>query len=339
MNSFHFEQILEFSDQVCGYLDTIARKGILGLSMPLSDRFRYELLKFAVFLADADGLIDTKEVLYIRKVLGVESVVADLYTMKKRELIPHQYRLEIPEPIKVAVRIDQRSEYKSPFHRQTAQILLDIMTLFGREFCLLHKRDPSDETKIRFQTYIKGLEDYLEHFHVLYQGKDKKFPIKELEEIRQRDGIAVSPGAGTYPPEGSTAQPGMGINAVGMGTAGGTGKRNTDTSSSENRYDDEKGRKEEREETFAHENAATCGVTMHFGCWSRRLLTSGGSSHITSIAAPPIVPASSASANASSSRTGPRDVLTSIAFGFISFSRRASIRPFVSGVSGQWMLT
>ena len=249
MNSFRFDQVLEFSDQVCDYLDTVARKGILGLSMPLSDRFRYELLKFAVYLADADGLIDTKEVLYIRKVLGVESVVADLHTMKKREQIPHQYRLEIPEPIKVAVRVDQRSEYKSPFHRQTAQILLDTMTLFGREFCLLHKNDPSDDTKLRFQTYIRGLEDYLEHFHVAHQGKDKKFPIKELEDMREHDGIAVSPGAGTVPPEGSTAQPGTGIGAVGMGTAGGTGRRNEDASS-EKRSEDGRDKKEEGEETF-----------------------------------------------------------------------------------------
>ncbi|MCR5338205.1 MAG: AAA family ATPase [Lachnospiraceae bacterium] len=250
MNSFRFEQVLEFSDQVCDYLDNFTKKGVLGLSMPLSERFRYELLKFAVFLADADGMIDTREVLYIRKVLNVESVVADLHTLKKRERIPHEYRLEIPEPIKVAVRVDQMSEYKSPFHRQTAQILLDTMTLFGREFCLLHKGDPSDETRIRFQTYIKGLEDYLEHFHVAHLGKDKKFPIKELEEMRQYDGIAVAPGEGTWPPEGSKAAPGMGIGAVGMGTAGGTGKRSSGTSLSTDDSKNGKEKKEEDKETF-----------------------------------------------------------------------------------------
>ena len=255
MNAFRFQQVLEFSDQVCDYLDNFTKKGILALSMPLSDRFRYELLKFAVFLADADGLIDTKEVLYIRKVLKVESVVADLHTLKKRERIPHEYRLEIPEPIKVAVRIDQMSEYSSPFHRQTAQILLDTMTLFGREFCLLHKGDPSDDTKLRFQTYIKGLEDYLDHFHVRRQGKDKRFPIKELEEILQREGISAAPGESTVPPAGSgAAAPGTGIGAVGMGTAGGTGKRNSGVSSSENTSDNtaenSKEKKEEDKETF-----------------------------------------------------------------------------------------
>ena len=47
-----------------------------------------------------------------------------------------------------------------------------------------------------------------------------------------------------------------------------------------------------------------------------------------------MVPSSSATASASSSTTGPRAVFTSTAVGFISASRRASIRPRVSSCSG-----
>ena len=200
MNAFRFKEILEFSDQVCGFIDNFTAKGILGVNMPMSELFRYELLKFAVFLAETDGLIETKEVMYVRKILGVESVVQDLYNLKKRENIPHEYRIKIPEPIKIAVRVDQQKNYTNPYQGQCAQILLDVMTVFGRDFLYLHKDDPSDQTRLRFQTYIKGLEDYLAHFKVFYSGKDKKFPIRELEELRDQEGITAAPGEGTYPP-------------------------------------------------------------------------------------------------------------------------------------------
>ena len=78
---------------------------------------------------------------------------------------------------------------------------------------------------------------------------------------------------------------------------------------------------------------------MHFGCWRRRLFTSGGSAAITSSAAPAITPRSSASASASSSTTPPREVFTRSAFGFISARRSALISFAVSGTSGQCTLT
>ena len=103
MNGFRFDQLMNFTDEVCDFLDQRTGTGILGLGMPMRERYRYELLKFAVFLADTDGMIDTAEVMYIRKILGVNSIVQDLYTMKKRERIPYEYKLIIPEPLKVAV--------------------------------------------------------------------------------------------------------------------------------------------------------------------------------------------------------------------------------------------
>ncbi|MCR4690753.1 MAG: AAA family ATPase [Lachnospiraceae bacterium] len=201
MNAFRFEQILEQADEVCNYLDNYTRRGSLGLGMPLSERFRYELLLFAVYLADADGLIETAEVMYIRKVLMVDSVVGDLHNLKKREQIPHKYRLEIPEPLKIAVNVDKRPELQTPYEHQCSQILLDVMTLFGQEFLLLHKNDPSDQTALYFNSYINGLKDYLDHFGLLYSGDKKKFPIKELEEYIRMGVITSAPVAGAYPPE------------------------------------------------------------------------------------------------------------------------------------------
>ena len=203
MNEFRFTQLLEQADTVCDFLDNYTRRGTLGLGMPLSERYRYELLLFAVYLSDADGLIETAEVMYIRKVLKVESVVQDLYNLKKREQIPHRYRLEIPVPIKIAVNIDKRREVNSPFKHQCAQILLDVMTLFGQEFLLLHRGDPTDQSALYFNSYINGLRDYMDHFGVYYTGKKKLFPIPELEDYVTGGKISSAPLQSVYPPAAS----------------------------------------------------------------------------------------------------------------------------------------
>ncbi|MCR5281774.1 MAG: AAA family ATPase [Lachnospiraceae bacterium] len=200
MNEFRFKQLLEQADTVCDFLDNYTRRGSLGLGMPLSERYRYELLLFAVYLADADGLIETAEVMYIRKVLGVESVVQDMYNLKKREGIPHKYRLEIPVPIKIAVNIDANKTVNSPFRHQCAQILLDVMALFGQEFMLLHRGDPTDQSALYYNSYINGLRDYMSHFGVYHSGKQKLFPIVELEEYLSAGKIASAPLQSAYPP-------------------------------------------------------------------------------------------------------------------------------------------
>ncbi|MCR5418248.1 MAG: AAA family ATPase [Lachnospiraceae bacterium] len=200
MNGFRFDQLMNFTDEVCDFLDQRTGTGILGLGMPMRERYRYELLKFAVFLADTDGMIDTAEVMYIRKILGVNSIVQDLHTMKKRERIPYEYKLLIPEPFKVAVDADKDKGSYHPYQYQSAQILLDTMTIFGHDFLSLHENVPGDQTKHRYQTYIKGLKDYLTHFKVLYNGSEKKYPIPELEELSKTKGIMEAPAQSSFPP-------------------------------------------------------------------------------------------------------------------------------------------
>ena len=203
MNDFRFGQLLEETDQVCDYLDHFVHKGCLNLAMPMRERYRYELLKFAVYLADADNMIETSEVMYIRQILGVNSVVQDLYTLKRREHIPHGYRLEIPLPIKLAVKVDQDKVGINPFKRQCAQILLDVMTLFGKDFLTLHANEPTDQTRFRFQTFIQGLEEYLSSFHVRYVGKEKLFFIPELESMTKDGDLMSAPAESSYPPADS----------------------------------------------------------------------------------------------------------------------------------------
>ena len=204
MNEFRFGQLLEETDLVCDYLDHFVHKGCISLAMPMRERYRYELLKFAVYLADADNMIDTAEVMYIRQILGVNSVVQDLYTLKRREHIPHGYRVEIPQPIKLAVQVDRDRVAQNPFKRQCAQILLDVMTLFGKDFLQIHENDPSDQTRFRYQTYIKGLEDFLAAAKVQYVGGEKMFPIPELEEMKKEGQLMSAPAESSYPPEKNT---------------------------------------------------------------------------------------------------------------------------------------
>ncbi|MBO4337623.1 MAG: AAA family ATPase, partial [Lachnospiraceae bacterium] len=81
-----------------------------------------------------------------------------------------------------------------------AQILLDVMMLFGHEFLLIHRGDPTDKSALYFNTYINGLIDYLDHFGLYHTGKNKKFPIPELEELFGSGKISPAPLQSAYPP-------------------------------------------------------------------------------------------------------------------------------------------
>ena len=78
---------------------------------------------------------------------------------------------------------------------------------------------------------------------------------------------------------------------------------------------------------------------MMFGSPSSGLSDGSGSVSNTSSAAPAIHPSLSAVASAASSTSGPRDVFTRCADGFIERSTVSLIRWCVEGSSGAWIVT
>src|SRR5437762_502104 len=85
---------------------------------------------------------------------------------------------------------------------------------------------------------------------------------------------------------------------------------------------------------FSHVGPAVCGVMVHVSTLSSGWSLAGGSSTITSRPAPAMRLVMSALCSARSSTTGPRQVLTRIAVGFISSNWVSDIMFCVTFVSG-----
>lgn len=172
MNDFQFARQLQQCDKICDYLEQHMEKKECHSNFSLKENFRYELLKFAVYLSSSDNMIETKEAIHIRKLLQVNSVVDNLRVLKTREHIPYWFRGEIPLPIKQAVSED-RLEADRGHQSCYAQTLLDTYRIFGETFIALHENDPTDKCADAYTTYIKGLEDYLHTFGVLHPIADE----------------------------------------------------------------------------------------------------------------------------------------------------------------------
>ena len=90
---------------------------------------------------------------------------------------------------------------------------------------------------------------------------------------------------------------------------------------------------------LSHVGPAVCGVIVQVSTLSSGLSFDGGSSTITSSPAPAMRLVMSALCSARSSTTGPRQVFTSTAVGFIMLSCVSDIMFWVSDVSGVCSVT
>ncbi len=179
MNLNTFEQLLLVCDQICDLLCTV-NVGQLGLKPSgVKESFRYELLKFSVYLSNADGHIADKELGLIRKKLNISSKYGDMTEFIIREHIDTDYKDEIPAPIKYAVLADAGQKVAAdPFENQKAQILLDTYKAFGSFFLSIQKEDTSLVTGMVFTSYISKLEQFLKQFGVYYLEERKLFKIE-----------------------------------------------------------------------------------------------------------------------------------------------------------------
>ncbi|MBQ7067374.1 MAG: AAA family ATPase [Lachnospiraceae bacterium] len=189
-----FRQLMLLCDNVCDWLEKT--KLILGpherRPTAIKSGFHYELLKFAVYLADADGNISQEEIHTIGDKLGVFPSERDLCTLKYREHIPLDFINSMPSALHYAVLADAAEKREEPpYYRQKAQILLDMYKVFGSCFLAGLENDPTDETCRAYTAFIQKLEDHLREYGVFWQGFDKEFQV-DLGAIEiSADGMPV----------------------------------------------------------------------------------------------------------------------------------------------------
>ena len=185
MNTLDFEQLMKTCDLICNLLATVRVSKYDTKPTLVEDQFHYELLKYAVFLADADGEITEEELAYIRKKLKITAKLSELKSFKRSENIPGNFIHEIPVVIGYAVKADENFLVQAdPFSNQKAQILVDAYRAFGARFLALFEREPTMRASRAFTSYIQFLESYLIEHNVFYHKEQKlfKFHTQDSEQ-------------------------------------------------------------------------------------------------------------------------------------------------------------
>ena len=92
MSKLNLEQFIKLSDDVCNDISRANVANVAAERETLKETFHYELLKFAIFLADADEEIDDNEIGIIRTNLDDKITIERLEAIKKCERIDDRHR-------------------------------------------------------------------------------------------------------------------------------------------------------------------------------------------------------------------------------------------------------
>ena len=183
MSTLNFEQLMSTCDLICELLTTARAGTFYSRPTMVVESFHFELLKYAVFLADADGEITEDEVAFIREKLHITAQIGELESFKKCERIPDGFVREVPLVIRYAATADvKRSIPADPFSNQKAQILVDAYRVYGETFLALFESEPTMRASRAITSYMQFLECFLTAQGVCYREDAKLFKLQSQEE-------------------------------------------------------------------------------------------------------------------------------------------------------------
>lgn len=186
MKQQNLKELIATVDEICRVMTDANVGNAAGKPISLKESFHFELLKFAVYLADADGKFEERELSMIAEYLGIKAEAKNLRAMKYRENIDDHFEERIPSVIKYAVLADAaRKIVPDPYKQQKAQIMVDTYKLFGQTMLAGYDEDAGMETMSKYTAYIKRLEDFLKEYAVFYTGAEKL--IKPIEPVTEPD--------------------------------------------------------------------------------------------------------------------------------------------------------
>lgn len=186
MKQQNLKELIATVDEICRVMTDANVGNAAGKPISLKESFHFELLKFAVYLADADGKFEERELSMIAEYLGIKAEAKNLRAMKYRENIDDHFEERIPSVIKYAVLADAaRKIVPDPYKQQKAQIMVDTYKLFGQTMLAGYDEDAGMETMSKYTAYIKRLEDFLKEYAVFYTGAEKL--IKPVEPVTEPD--------------------------------------------------------------------------------------------------------------------------------------------------------
>lgn len=176
MKELTLKEYIQTVDDICKVMTDANVANAIGKPMSLKESFHFELLKFAVYLADADGTMDEKELKVIEDNLGIKADAKNLKGMKYRENIDDNFGRVIPNSIKYAVLADAGHKVSpDPYKNQKAQIMVDTYKLFGETMLATYEEEAGKETLSKYTAFVEKLEGFLKEYAVYYAGSQKLY--------------------------------------------------------------------------------------------------------------------------------------------------------------------
>ena len=127
------QEMVAICDSICMTISRLNIGGVLALSMPLKVLLHRELLEFALYLADSDGVITQEEQDLIKDTLQLK-MRADEVTTIRRSLAMQgsSYGSTRPKAMKYFILADAGKKIgNDPNKYQNAQILTDTYKIFA----------------------------------------------------------------------------------------------------------------------------------------------------------------------------------------------------------------
>jgi len=182
MKRQNLKELIQTVDDICKVMTEANVGNASSKPITLRNSFHLELLKFAVYLADADDCMDEKELQVMSEYLDIKADAKNLKEMKRRERVNDSFGKVMPSTIKYAVLADAgRKVNPDPYKNQKAQIMVDTYKLFGQTMLASYTEEAGHETMSKYTAYITMLEDFLKEYAVFYTGSQKVIKPEEPE--------------------------------------------------------------------------------------------------------------------------------------------------------------
>lgn len=174
MKRLELRELIQLSDEICDELTGVNVGNILAQKMTLKERFRDDLLRFAIFLANADGRIEKNEIEIICENLNLNADESESGRLKSLAGINDGFADEVPESLKYAVLADAGQKLNpDPYKGQKAMIFYDTFKLLGQTILAVNPREVSDVTGLKFTLYMDRMEKFIKELAVWYAGNQK----------------------------------------------------------------------------------------------------------------------------------------------------------------------
>lgn len=184
MKQLGLKEFIDTSDEICRELMRANVGNAASGNMTLKERLHYELLMFALYLADADEDMNQKELDIIKEYLAIEADAASLKAKKEHAEREENFGEVIPSVLKYAVLADAgRKLNPDPYKGQKAMVFFDTFKLFGETMLSICTKEADGVTMSRFTAYINRMEKFIKEYAVWYAANQKLFrPIAPTVE-------------------------------------------------------------------------------------------------------------------------------------------------------------